>query len=570
MSLSFVPSVALDEARAEPSAGFGDATSVARAYHERTKHLVGKYARGPETLDWDAVPAPFRRFEGAPLVRLERGRGDELWSTPAQRTAKGRRTTRSVPLSVATLGVLFEHALGITAYKSQGPDRWIVRANPSSGNLHPVEGYLLGFGIDGLSDGVHHYQAEDHALARRATWSRVVANEPPRAFIALTTIPWREAWKYGERAFRYCELDTGHAIGAVEHAANLFGWRVREQTQVGWHTLTEALGIGRVHEPASVRNPDTEREEAEVLLELEVGAPLAPIEPALLARLAASAEFAGRATRIDPHPMYAWPQILDVTRATRWPDGSRARAAAVPAVAPVPVASTPRAAAAILRGRRSAQRFDASFVLDTSAFGQLLRALGGHRHESYEASEPAPAIDAVLFVHRVRSLAPGVYLCPSQGGKEAPLATRLGERFPLRRRRAKARGESDAFELFELATAPPRELMRATRMLHCHQEIAATCAFAVALVADFESALTRGPDAYRRLMREAGRIGQTLYLTAEANAVRGTGIGCFFDDAVLEFIGLAGTSFRSLYHFAIGKPIDDPRVETLRIDGDGA
>ena len=35
--------------------------------------------------------------------------------------------------------------------------------------------------------------------------------------MALTSITWREAWKYGERAFRYCNHDVGHAQHAFEH-----------------------------------------------------------------------------------------------------------------------------------------------------------------------------------------------------------------------------------------------------------------------------------------------------------------------------------------------------------------
>jgi hypothetical protein len=39
-------------------------------YHERTKHRFNRYADGPRQLDWANQPNPFRRFEGAPLVRL--------------------------------------------------------------------------------------------------------------------------------------------------------------------------------------------------------------------------------------------------------------------------------------------------------------------------------------------------------------------------------------------------------------------------------------------------------------------------------------------------------------------
>jgi nitroreductase len=57
-------------------------------------------------------------------------------------------------------------------------------------------------------------------------------------------------------------------------------------------------------------------------------------------------------------------------------------------------------------------------------------------------------------------------------------------------------------------------------------------------------------------------IGQVLYLEAEARGVRGTGIGCFFDDAVHEILGLESDRFQSLYHFTVGHPLEDPRITT--------
>ena len=54
-----------------------------------------------------------------------------------------------------------------------------------------------------------------------------------------------------------------------------------------------------------------------------------------------------------------------------------------------------------------------------------------------------------------------------------------------------------------------------------------------------------------------------LYLEAEAAGYRGTGIGCFFDDSVHELLGFTGEQFQCLYHFTIGKPLDDQRIQTL-------
>jgi hypothetical protein len=41
-----------------------------RAYHARTKHRFAAYAEGPGQLDWDAQPAPFRHYPGAPVIEL--------------------------------------------------------------------------------------------------------------------------------------------------------------------------------------------------------------------------------------------------------------------------------------------------------------------------------------------------------------------------------------------------------------------------------------------------------------------------------------------------------------------
>ena len=68
-----------------------------------------------------------------------------------------------------------------------------------------------------------------------------------------------------------------------------------------------------------------------------------------------------------------------------------------------------------------------------------------------------------------------------------------------------------------------------------NQEIAGNSAFAVAMLAGFDPLLRPAPYRYRHLHWECGMIGQVLYLTAEACGLRGTGIGCFFDDEVHPF-----------------------------------
>jgi hypothetical protein len=51
-------------------------------------------------------------------------------------------------------------------------------------------------------------------------------------------------------------------------------------------------------------------------------------------------------------------------------------------------------------------------------------------------------------------------------------------------------------------------------------------------------------------------------MAAEAAGMRGTGIGCFFDDVMHDALGLRDRRWQSLYHFTIGAPVDDPRLRS--------
>ncbi len=87
------------------------------------------------------------------------------------------------------------------------------------------------------------------------------------------------------------------------------------------------------------------------------------------------------------------------------------------------------------------------------------------------------------------------------------------------------------------------------------------------MLAPFD-AIEAAPSAYRRLFWEAGLVGHALYLEAEAAGLRGTGIGCFFDDRFHERLGLRGGAFQWLYHFTVGEPLDDERILTTPPHGE--
>ena len=110
------------------------------AYHRLSKHAPERFAPGPGQLDWATQPAPFRRYAGAPLI--------ELWHRPLEEgpaydAAFAGAPMPPAPLDRASVAQLLYDSLAISAWKEAGGSRWALRVNPSSGNLHPTEAYLL-------------------------------------------------------------------------------------------------------------------------------------------------------------------------------------------------------------------------------------------------------------------------------------------------------------------------------------------------------------------------------------------------------------------------------------------
>ena len=531
-------------------------------YHERTKHFPGRYARALGYLDWATQPNPFRRFLGAPLLPLDLVPvGDEPRYEPA--FFAGRIPPAA--LDRRTVSQLLHDSLALSAWKETGGSRWSLRVNPSSGNLHPTEGYLVAGPVVGLHPrpAVYHYAPREHALELRAelsdvAWAYLSAMAPVGALLAgLTSIHWRESWKYGERAFRYCQHDAGHAVGALAVAAGGLGWEARLCEGVPDRELAVLLGVG------DQRGAEAEHPECLLVvapppahLRSQDGRAFA-LSPQLLVELA-STKWNGLPNRLSKDH-HSWPAIDEVARATRqvgpvdgFPEPFQFdNRSLTSGDAPLPLRR-------IIQQRRSAVALDGRTGITRDAFYQiLLKAMPGAGQAPFTAVPWRPRIDLLLFVHRVEGVEPGLYALLRDPSREERLRGALDPRFLwLPPPRCPV-----SLPLFLLQAGDARAAARRTS---CGQEIAADGAFAAAMLAEFRAPLEQlGPWFYRRLHWETGIIGQVLYLEAEASGIRATGIGCFFDDDTHQVFGLAGDRYQVLYHFTMGGAVDDPRLQTI-------
>ncbi len=520
-------------------------------YHERTKHHLNRYARSPGHMDWDTQPNPFRFFEGAVTIPLPLMAEDP----PLEHLALYRqRPARVKPFSLSAIAGFLELSLGLSAWKAYGSSRWSLRMNPSSGNLHPTEAHLVLPATTGLEAGLYHYNPLRHALERRAEISadlerQMAAHLNTDGFlVALSSIFWREAWKYGERAFRYCQHDVGHALAALSFAAALAGWKLTGLTGLADADIDTLLGFDRTAwQPHEAEHPDLI-----CFVQAHNGPAVARTLPPEIVEAFSGLEITGKPNRLSPDQVN-WQIIYDTAGKCRKPrtNETGCQFGDTPFFTQPPVAST---ATDIIRRRRSATAFDPDATLDRDRFFALLdKTLPRDRCAPFDIGLGPAAVHLLLFVHNVSPLARGLYFfCRNPADREA-LRRDLGPDFIWEPVTAN-------LPLYLLARGDFRaEAIRVS----CHQEIAGYSAFSLGMIARFTATLQTAAYRYRHLFWECGLIGQVLYLEAEAQGMRGTGIGCFFDDAVHAMAGLSGDTWQSLYHFTVGRPIEDPRLSTL-------
>ena len=379
--------------------------------------------------------------------------------------------------------------------------------------------------------------------------------------MGLSSVHWREAWKYGERAFRYCQHDAGHALATLRIAAAALGWGLVLLDGISYSAIAGLFGLSRGDDYGTA-----EREEPELLALVTPGVALT--SPQLLNGLTAGsigAQWCGRANTLSPEHRVEWPVIDEVAQATR-------RSASAPITEDfsrfpteeelfgIPVRHGLLTAEKAILGRRSAVAMDGSTAISQEAFFRMLARLMptcDRRSMPWDAIPWRPRIHLGLFVHRVDGLPRGLYALARDPDKLAALKQVMRREFLWQRLPSCPPG----LPLYLLQEGDCRAL---AATVSCGQHIAGGGAFSLGMIADYTGSLTTyGAAFYRNLFWEAGMVGQVLYLEAEETGIRSTGIGCYFDDPVHEAFGITSREWQSFYHFTVGGPVEDTRLTTL-------
>lgn len=333
-----------------------------------------------------------------------------------------------------------------------------------------------------------HYGPKEHSLEIRA---HIPSGFFPKFFpegsflIGFSSIFWREAWKYGERAFRYCNHDVGHSVAAVSMAAAELGWDVRILDGLGYVELEKLMGLEFYKEfkipsrPVKGKFPEIEFEHPDcVLVVFPKGVDEFDVDYGVLS--SAISEFSKLEWKGKPNVLskehVCWDIIYRTAEAVKKPleVGSKFM---VDLLQPNGLVSEGSykgfTVREVVRKRRSAVDMDGVTAMERGTFYQILlhclpSGSGSREKQRKQLALPFRAmcwdaeVHAALFVHRVEGLPKGLYFLVRNEDHFDDIKKATKSEFKWE----KPEGCPDDLPLYELVRGDCRKL---AKQLSCHQ-----------------------------------------------------------------------------------------------------
>jgi SagB-type dehydrogenase family enzyme len=508
--------------------------NIAAQYHQQTKYHPETI--GQPTHIWDQFnpPPQFKEYPGAERVDLRpflpMPENENLQSEALLKDPNG-------PFGLPSLSRLLFATNGVTAWAEYpGGQRQYFRAAPSAGALYPTDLYLLVRGHADLPEGVYYFHVREHALVQvypeglcpggdeifarlgRACFNDAAAAEADFALVA-TSVFWRSAWRYGDRGYRRCLLDTGHVIGNFDIVAPRLGIAT---TAIGGfvdHEVAELLAIPEDKEGVLGVFPLHSLEQFEALEAGPSARPSAPDTSRNEDDAILRVHNAGAIRREDGLDQ---PESVDepflVNPKYEFAEGVKLKPGAEDLSDQIEIAILRRRSTRVLNG----EPLTLEQLSDLLAFSYRpdLRAGAPYLPRYFDAG----LIETFVVVNAVEGLSPGVYYF-------AP-------------------------GFMELLKVHEGSVRREIHHLSLDQNLARDASAVVIHTADLESATARyGSRAYRYLHLDAGHIGQRLNVAAIRLNLGVSGIGGFFDDEVNELLGIPEKEL-CVYITCLGKPAE--------------
>jgi SagB-type dehydrogenase family enzyme len=510
--------------------------TIARRYHEATKHSYWSVRSGEHFLDWASQPSPFKVYPDLEPILLARDvahTGVPALQAICSRPMNAGFNKEAIP-TLSQLTHLLFHSAGITKVKSHGGDEISFRAAACAGALYPIEVYLVCGDLPDLQAGVYHFSPADFGLRRlrsgdyRSWLAQATADEPsiasaPVVFV-YTAMTWRSSWKYQARSYRYHYWDCG--MIAANAMAALTANHLPHKLVMGFadDEVNRLIGVDGEHEMAlalvTVGQCETRLPKSKQLHSL----PVLTFNYVPLSHAEVEYPIIGEA--------HAGSQLAGLEEVEDWRSGSlqlpdREPEGTVFPLQPIDEQLLPTESLESVIVRRGSTR---RFAHKPLTYGQFSTLLGCAQSECPSDFLPSGARlnDLYINVHAVEGLPAGAYFF-HRGAQAVELLMK-----------ANFRGNSS--------------------YLCLEQDLGGDSSATVFFLADLNPILARyGNRGYRVVQMEAAISGGRMYLAAYALGRGATGL-TFYDDDVIEFFSPHSAGKSAIFVMALGVPGRRPIV----------
>jgi SagB-type dehydrogenase family enzyme len=504
-------------------------TEEALGYHEATKHTYVSVRMPGRGLDWANRPYPFKVYLDARKVPLPSGFGSPPSDLPSALSAS-RGPGRKIDLQL--LAELLFYSAGITrVYRYPFGERYYFRAYPSTGALYQTEVYAMVGDVAGLGPGVYHFDPGGFVLSQiregdwRANLSELTGEEEVMGCdlaLVLTSIAWRNAWKYGSRSYRHWFWDGGTLCANVVAVAGALGLGYRVLMGFVDDGLNLLLGMDGRKEAAIAVVPVWSGGASRARGALPMGEVRHRVLP--LSRKEVEYEEVVRAYRTS--------RLSDASEVLKWREraasmgpteveveGERVRLPGSPDGTRLPTLGE-----VILR-RGSTRRF-ARVPIEGWKLGFMLRTMCSTLRADF-LKGAGSTVTPFLIVNAVEGLRPGSYVY------DAPRD--------------------------ELVLLKEGNFRRIAEYLCLEQELGGDASATIFLMAPLERVLASlGNRGYRAAQFEAGMRAGLAYLAAYSVGIGATGL-TFYDDDVREFFEPASKGMENMMVVSLGVPAYRPK-----------
>ncbi len=502
--------------------------SVARRYHTRTNHSVQSVEEDSYQMDRNDRPLPYKIYSSLESLVLPNSFASSTMSAlnAIASSVSSSDEEEQIP-DREMLARLCFFANGVTKrFHLASGQEFGLRAAACTGALFHIELYVVCGDVPGLPAGVYHFGAHDTSFRQlrsgdfRQVLVEATGNEPSiaeaSAILICTSMFWRNAYKYQERAYRHTFWDNGTVL------ANLLA----ESVSID---ISAKIILGFVDKQVNaLLDVNTQQEAVVTLVALGHTSKRPSASPPITQLYLPTVRISAR-EQLFPliHTVHTASSLTTSSEVAAWRGLSTQQSLETPSqpllsLTPLAPTQLPQDALEDVIKRRGSTR---RFTKESLSFEQLSTMLICAMHSiPADCMEPEerPINDLYLIVNAVDGLEVGTYV--------------------LHRK-------EQALEFLQKG-----DFRETAFHLALDQDLGGDAAVNIYVLADLEPVLERfGDRGYRVAQLEASILAGKLYLAAYALRLGATGL-TFFDDEVTSFFSPHSAGKSVMFLIALGKP----------------